>query len=442
MEELEEKLDSFDGSEREEALRSLWGKVQRGEILLPQPGSDVNMHSHTFFSYNSYGYSPSKVAWLSRKRGLGLAGIVDFDVLDGLREFYGAGELIGLKTVVGMETRVFVPEFADKEITSPGEPGVSYHMGVGFPRGDFEGELGELLSNLKENAQRRNAALMERVNEYLAPVVLDYEKDVIALTPAGNPTERHICLAYARKAASMFGQGAALAEFWSEKLSVLPESLDLPEGRDLLNTIRAKTMKRGGVGYVQPDQGSFPEMAAVNRFALEAGAIPTHTWLNGLSAGEQEIEKLLEVAMSTGVAALNIIPDRNYTPGQGKADAKLVELYKAVDLAEQLHLPVVVGTEMNSPGQKFVDNFETAELKPLVPIFLKGAHIVFAHTVLQRSCGLGYTSQWSNKNFPDAASKNEFFEQVGKQLKPLGQASLRHLDEGSTPGQVLKTVSS
>ena len=69
----------------------------------------------------------------ARKAGLAFAGIVDFDVLDGADEFLAAGRLIGLKTCVSLESRVFVPEFATRVINSPGEPGVSYHMGVGFP---------------------------------------------------------------------------------------------------------------------------------------------------------------------------------------------------------------------------------------------------------------------------------------------------------------------
>ena len=56
-------------------------------------------------------------------------------------------------------------------------------------------------------------------------------------------------------------------------------------------------------------------MADMNRFILASGAIPTHAWLDGTSEGEQSIEELLAVAMGTGAAALNIIPDRNYTPG-------------------------------------------------------------------------------------------------------------------------------
>jgi hypothetical protein len=96
-EQLERQLDDFDRSRRSEALASLWRAVQRGEDALPDPGADVNLHAHTFFSYNAYGYSPSKFAWLARKAGLAVAGIVDFDVLDGVDEFLDAGRQIGLK---------------------------------------------------------------------------------------------------------------------------------------------------------------------------------------------------------------------------------------------------------------------------------------------------------------------------------------------------------
>ena len=41
-------------------------------------------------------------------------------------------------------------------------------------------------------------------------------------------------------------------------------------------------------------------------------------------------------------------------------------------------------------NQKFVDDFGSEEFSPLVPVFLKGAHIVYAHSVLQRAGGLGY----------------------------------------------------
>jgi hypothetical protein len=419
-------------------LSSLCEKAKAGDICLPKPGTAVNLHCHTFFSYNTYGYSPSKFAWLARKAGIAVAEVVDFDVLDAAEEFLHACRMLNLKGCAGMETRVYVPEFSDRVINSPGEPGISYHMGVGFPSANVPKKQKDFLSGLRQTAQQRNRELMARVNKYLHPVELDYERDVLVLTPAGNATERHVCLAYARKARELFGKTDALADFWSKKLGVVARELGLPEGRDLLNTIRVKTMKRGGVGYVQPDKGSFPLMADTNRFILAAGAIPVHTWLDGTSEGEQAIEELLQVAMRTGAAAINVIPDRNYGPGTPQQ--KLQNLYRVIELAQKLDLIVVEGTEMNSPGQKFVDDFDTEELKPLVPVFLKGAHIVYAHSVLQQKCGLGYTSKWARKNFKTVAGKNEFFRRVGSSLQPQMEDKLTILDEHATAEEILEFI--
>jgi len=438
IEKLEYDLDSFNSEQRKDALSALCEKVKSGQISLPETGTAVNIHCHTFFSYNTYSYSPSKFAWLARKAGLAVAGVVDFDVLDALDEFLDACKLLNLKGCAGLETRVFVPEFADRVINSPGEPGISYHMGVGFPFANVPRQQKNFLAGLRQTAQRRNRDLMGRVNKHLRPVELDYERDVLTLTPSGNATERHMCSAYARKGLEIFEKPEELAGFWSEKLGMEITTSRLPESRDLLNAIRAKTMKRGGVGYVQPGEGSFPRMADTNSFILASGGIPVHTWLDGTSDGEKAIAELLEVAMSTGAAAINVIPDRNYTPGA--SSVKLENLYHVVELAEKLHLPVVEGTEMNSPGQKFVDDFAGKELKPLAPVFLKGAHIVYAHSVLQRKCGMGYTSEWAKKNFENVAGRNKFFEQFGSSLQPEHEDNLSGLNEDSTPKDTLDQI--
>ena len=425
-ERLERQLDDFDRNRRSEALTLLWRAVERGEDALPEPGADVNLHAHTFFSYNAYGYSPSKFAWLARRAGLAVAGIVDFDVLDGVDEFLEAGRLIGLKCCAGLESRVFVPEFASLEINSPGEPGVAYNMGVGFP-----GALSHpFLAEARAAAQKRTRGIVERVNAYLDPVQLDFDADVAPLTPGGNATERHLCQAYERKAVDLFPDASRRTAFWTERLGGAPA-----ESAKLQGLIRAKTMKQGGVGYVAPDRGSFPEMAKMNRFVADAGAIPTVAWLDGASEGERRMEDFIDVAVTSGAAALNVIPDRNYTPGA--PDGKLKNLCDVVALAERRGFPVVAGTEMNAPGQKFVDLFSSAELKPLAPTFLRGAYIVYAHSVLQRAGGLGYLSAWAEASFASVAAKNDFFVAAGRALRPGAEAKLGVLDGGVSPRQLL-----
>ena len=345
IERLERQLDDFDRNRRSEALTHLWRAAELGEIALPEPGVEVNLHAHTFFSYNAYGYSPSKFAWLARKAGLAAAGIVDFDVLDGVDEFLEAGRLIGLRTCGSLESRAFVPEFATLEINSPGEPGVAYNMGVGFPRAASH----PFLAEMRAAAEKRTRGMIERVNAYLDPVKLDFDRDVAPLTPSGNATERHLCEAYERKAVETFPDAARRAAFWTERLGGAPT-----ESAKLQGLIRAKTMKQGGVGYVAPDRGSFPEIAKMNRFvASSVGAIPTVAWLDGSSDGERRMDEFVDIAIASGAAALNVIPDRNYTPGE--PDDKVKNLYAVVTLAERRGFPIVAGTEMNAPGQKFVE---------------------------------------------------------------------------------------
>ena len=417
---LEQQLDSFDAAKRKEALAELWDLAKTGKMTLAEPGGNVNLHAHTFFSYNAYGFSPSKFAWLARKRGLAVAGVVDFDVLDALEEFWSAGKLLGLKRCVSLESRVFVPEFSTRVINSPGEPGIAYHMGAGFPR-----EVKHpLLLQMRLTAQARNRELVRRVNDFLKPVGLDYDRDVLPLTPNGNATERHICEAYSQK-----GDAA----FWRQKLGDCPA-----DAGKLQALIRSKTMKKGGAGYVVPGKGSFPLMADMNRFLLDAGAIPTLPWLDGTSEGEKAIEELFQVAMCSGAAAINLIPDRNHTPGV--KDEKLQNLYDVVALAEKHHFPVIAGTEMNAPGNKFVDDFSTAELKPLAPVVLKGAHIVYAHSVLQRESGLGYLSNWAKNNFKSVAAKNDFFEKLGRELQPAVEDSLSGLPPDVTPADIFARI--
>ena len=429
IESLEQQLDRFDPAQRREALLALLQQSRTGGCALPEPGTDVNLHAHTFFSYNAYGYSPSKYAWLARKAGLAVAGIVDFDVLDALEEFLAAGQLVGLKTCVSLESRVFVPEFAARVINSPGEPGVSYNLGVGFTRSVAH----PFLAEMRAAAAARTRDMVGRVNPAMRPVELDYAQEVVPLTPKGNATERHLCQAYENKAAKVVPDAAQRAAFWKEKLGDAP-----PAGAKLQNLIRAKMMKKGGPGYVQPGKGAFPLMADMNQFVLQSGAIPTLAWLDGTTEGEQCIEEFFAVGMASGAAALNLIPDRNYTPGV--KDPKLQNLYDVVALAQKHHFPVIAGTEMNAPGNKFVDAFDTAELKPLGPVFLRGAHIVYAHSVLQGQSGLGYLSAWAKKTFAAPEAKNDFYEKLGRELQPAMENRLSGLTDEATPVQILAKI--
>ena len=66
---------------------------------------------------------------------------------------------------------------------------------------------------MRQTSEQRTRAMVDRVNVFLSPLQLKYELDVMPLVPNGNATERHLCLAYARKAASRVEE-SALRNFW------------------------------------------------------------------------------------------------------------------------------------------------------------------------------------------------------------------------------------
>ena len=204
-------------------------------------------------------------------------------------------------------------------------------------------------------------------------------------------------------------------------------------------------MKRGGVGYVQPDSGMFPTLESFHKLIVACGALPCCAWLDGTTPTEEAMEKWLDFLVDKGVVALNIIPDRNWNVPDPEARRRKVQnLNDVVELAQELDLPLNVGTEMNSFGQKLVDDFDTPELAPLRQPLLDGAFFVYGHTTMQRAIGLGYQSEWASTFLPTRRQRNKFYVQVGR-LVPPGQPGLdrvQELDPEQSPSSILSGLAS
>jgi hypothetical protein len=445
MSSLEQQLLSFDYETRMAALHELVAAAQRGEVALAAEQPILNMHCHTFFSFNAYGHSPASLAWLAKKRGFTAAGIVDFDVLDAVEEFLLACDMAGVRGSAGIETRVFIPEFATREINSPGEPGVYYHMGIGFVSGKAPAEVAPILDSMRARALRRNRDMLARVNNHLSPVALDYEADVLPLTPAGNATERHMLAAYIRAAEKHYPDRGARVAFWADRLGTSAAQVEaiIDDYAKFSNLVRGKLMKKGGVGYVTPTPESFPTVEEYHRFIIACGALPTATWLDGVSTGEQVIDELMALMIAKGAVAANIIPDRNWNiadPDTRKL--KVSKLHEFVGICRDLDLPINVGTEMNSPGNKLVDDFGVPEMVPVRDAMIEGAFFIYGHTVMQQALGLGYQSAWAQGHMPGRKERNTFYTAVGRAVQPgaAGKACLRDLPADVEPDQILAAV--
>ena len=335
-----------------------------------------------------------------------------------MTEFLDAGELLGLRTSVGIETRAFSTKMADKEIDSPGEPGVSYIAAAGFSKKLTDGsDAKKTLDYYSKTADDRNIALISRINPNVSAIAIDYKKDVLPLTPSGNATERHIIKAYVNKADSVFTQQNELLEFW---VSTLGKSNDevteiLSNRPKMEDVVRAKFAKKGGFGYQQPTSDSFPKVEDFFAWARSCDAIPMESWLDGTSDGEIDPKVLLELAVENGAEALNIIPDRNWNIADAKTkELKIKNLHTIVKAAKELNLPLHIGTEMNKGGLPFVDDLEGPVLKEFKEVFLTGAKIFAGHTLLTRFADFSYVGDKANTEFDsNKALKNSVFASVG-----------------------------
>jgi hypothetical protein len=405
-------LSDFNEDTRRAALKQLTATTR-----FPEPGSLFNMHCHSFFSYNADGWSPSRVAYECRSRGLCAAALCDFDVLDGLGEFLESGRLLALRTAAHLETRAYVREQSTVDISSPGEPGVAYIMGCGFTGIPAPGtSQANTLAQLRQGAQSRNLALIARVNATLPAIAIDYARDVLPLTPKGVATERHIIRAYCTQAQRTFADPAARAAFWAPLLkcdaSAYPAiEANVPKMEDLARNALAK---RGGIGYIQPDDTTFPLADDFTRWVRACHAIPTIAWLDGTSGGEADCNLLLDLMTGKGCAALNIIPDRNWNlkdpQDAARKQAKLDEVVKG---CVKRDLPINIGTEMNKGGLPFVDDIVGTVLSRYASEFTQGMRVMVGQTLLGIYAHAPYLGARAEAEFTDLKKRNAFFASVG-----------------------------
>ncbi len=382
----EAKINSFDLKQRLEALK------EAASDIAPLSVEAVNTHLHTFFSFNAEDWSPSRVAYEAKVRGLEVAGTVDFDVLDAMDEFYEAGKILDLRTISSLESRTFVNDMADKDINSPGEPGVAYHMGCCFTRLPEEGsEAAKTLAEMRSGARERNIAMLDRLRGALGELEIDYAHDVERLTPSGNATERHMLAAFDRKARLMFEYEDKVIAYWAKTLSMTADEVKsiISNKAKLRNTIRAKLMKKGGPGYVQPDATTFPAVEKMISMVKACGGIPCWAWLDGTSNGESDAEKLCDFALGLGCEAISIIPDRNWNIADAEVKAIKVAKFDAlVEESRKRGMLITVGTEMNNYGLPFVDNFDAPEMKKHARLFRENAYALYGYSKLQREEGV------------------------------------------------------
>lgn len=421
-------LCSLDPMIRRRALELLSGRI--GSKPSPGPLHAVNLHVHTTCSFSARNYTPSAFAWEAARQGLRVAGIVDSDGIGGLEEFHQAGRLLNLRTTVGMETRVRVPDLEGRVIHFPHEPGVASHMGIGLPYRRIGRPQEDFLFRVRDRSIQQGRALVQSLNLFLAPLEVDPDNGVLPSHPNGAVTARHVCATFAHQSYQQFPDAHQRNAFWTDKLSRPP-----PSDISLLGeAILCQLVQTNRIQHTWPSPALYPTVQEMNRFILGAGGIPTLVWHDGRSEVERRVEPLLDLAMKDGALAVNIILANHYTAG--RRDTHLAHLQQMMEAAERRGMPIVIGTEMETPDQPLYNDLTSTELAPFAPLFLRGAYIVYAHTILQRANAIGYASAWARRHFPDLPLRNTFYEEIGRLLDPAHIDPLNDLPHNMNPVEI------
>jgi hypothetical protein len=412
-----------DGAEelsRIEALAGLKALADRGEVPPPPRRGGVNTHVHTAKSFSAFA-SPAEAAWQAFREGLSVLGINDHYTLRGHDEFRAACEVLGIRAVFSMES-VAVWEKAEQRgetVNDPDNPGRTYLSAKAVTRAlgprtqgrrDLETMNRALFARHRAMTEKLSALIAERLGVAGA---LRFE-DVLALTPHGQPTERHVADALARWLEWTFGSGSELPAAVTRLSGEAPPPgcrLDLAA---LGGFLRARLLKAGRPAYVAESREAYVPIERMVGLALDLGAIPTYPVLGDpVTPWEEDIERLYDRLEGLGIHAVEVIPDRN----------RRERLREIVAGAAARSFPVFNGTEHNTRSRRpMVDRFFfDPEFRPH---FELGARVLLGHQALRARGEEGYVRE--DGSLPSADRR--------RHLLAMAEASGMKFDGGNREG--------
>jgi hypothetical protein len=363
----------------------------------------TNCHIHTSESFSVF-RSPSEAVWQGVREGIALLGINDHYTVAGHDEFRQACAIAGIEAAFSMEAVGMdrAAEAAGLLLNDPDNPGRVYLCGKGITR------IPPAASAAAKNLATMCAALARRNREMTALVTrlfrerLDGDgpswEDVLALTPRGNATERHLSRAALIRLRALAAQrGEDLAQVIQRACGATPPAA--ADDAALQNFLRAKLLKAGMPCYVPETEDAFISSADLRAMFLAFGAIPTYPILgNPVTGGERDIDALLDRLESSGFYAVEVIPHRN-------TRERLSEIVAA---ARRRWWPVFNGTEHN-----------TAESRPMLdpyaldpefePWFRQSAALLIAHQQRAGRGEAGFVDENGCPSIPDARTRFESF---------------------------------
>jgi hypothetical protein len=312
--------------------------------LGPKPRRGTNGHIHTSESFSVF-RSPTEAVWQAAREGIAVLGINDHYTVAGHEEFRRACEVAGISATFSLEAVAMDRDAAEAGIKTndPDNPGRVYLCGKGVTRtpADASPEM-RSLARMRAALEGRNHEITAKVDKLFHDRLGESGpswNDVVALTPRGNATERHVAYAVLLRLRDLAAkQRRPLPDLVATCCGTAPPA----QGDDatLQIFLRAKLLKAGSPCYVPENADAFVSVAELRRIFLAFGSIPTYPVLgNPILAGEKNIESLLDRLEGQEFYAVEVIPHRNTRE----------RLEEIVFAAQRRWWPVFNGTEHNTP---------------------------------------------------------------------------------------------
>ena len=400
--ELEAALHGGSRESRLSALRQLCARLPE------KPRRGTNCHIHTNESFSVF-RSPAEAVWQAAREGLAVLGINDHYTVAGHEEFRQACGIAGIAAGFSMEA-VGMDRAAESSrllLNDPDNPGRVYLCAKGITRMLPDASLpAQSLARMRAALELRNREMTVKVGQ-LFRERLDADgpawEDVLALTPRGNTTERHVgwaALVRLREIAA--ARGVPVTEAIERCCASAP-----PVGADdaaLQIFLRAKLLKAGAPCFVRETDDAFIPSEDLRALFLAFGAIPTYPVLgNPVTTGERDVEALLDRLEASGFYAIEVIPHRN-------TRERLLEIVSA---ARRRWWPVFNGTEHNTPeARPLLDPYA---LDPeFEPWFQQSTALMLGHQVSVSRGEEGFVGEDGHPAIADARTRFEYFSKLGR----------------------------
>jgi len=418
----DELLSLLNAPDRLDNLRALMAAVQKGKILAPTTGEDVNNHIHTTYSFSPY--SPTAAVWFAYQAGLSTCGLMDHDSIAGADEFLTAAGIVGMGSTVGLECRVRFgdPPFVGRRINNPDQDSIVYMALHGVPHTQTA-RLNEFFAPYRAKRNERNRAMVASLNGLMGQygIQIDFDRDVLPLSEYGNGgtvTERHISAALSKAILREIGAGEALISFLRDSLN-LPVSEKIagfltdehnPHAMyDLLGLIKSDLISRFYIDAIE----ECPDVREALALSDEIGAISAYAYLGDVGdsvTGDKRAQKFEDDFLDELVARLKTLGFRAITYMPSRNSRAQLDRIRA--LCERHELFQISGEDINSPRQSFICE---AQRDPIFRNLEDATWALLAHEWgATEDFSKGMFSAESERKWPELDARVKAFAEMGR----------------------------